>query len=56
LKTRQENEVIVTKIRPQWYRSKVTIDKTTYVFFGYSKEEVYGRAMREIEKREVFKR
>lgn len=51
----QENSVAIYKIGPQWYKAMVTIGKTKHTFFGYSKEEVQGRAMRELEKKGAFK-
>ena len=51
----QENEVAVYKIGPNWYKAMVTVDKTKHTFFGYSKEEVQGRALRELEKKGAFK-
>lgn len=49
----QENNVAVYKIGPQWYKATVTVGKSKHTFFGYSKEEVQGRAMRELEKKGV---
>lgn len=50
---RKENEVVVYKIGPKWYKSMVTIGTTKHTFFGYSREEVAGRAKQEIEKKEA---
>lgn len=45
----------IYKIGPQWYKSTVTIGKSKHTFFGYSKEDVTGRAMRQLEKSGVAK-
>jgi len=50
---RQENEMVVYKIGPKWYKSMVTVGTTKHTFFGYSREEVAGRAKQEIEKKEA---
>ena len=47
----QENDVAVYKIGPQWYKATVVVGKSKHTFFGYSKEEVQGRAMRELDKK-----
>lgn len=49
----KENEVTVYKIGPSWYKSMVTIGTTKHTFFGYSREEVAGRAKQEIAKKET---
>ena len=50
---KQENEMSVYKIGPNWYKSMVTIGTTKHTFFGYSREEVAGRAKQEIAKKET---
>jgi len=50
---RKENDVTVYKIGPNWYKSMVTIGTTKHTFFGYTREEVAGRAKLEIEKKEM---
>ena len=50
---KQENEMSVYKIGPKWYKSMVTIGTTKHTFFGYSREEVAGRAKQEIAKKET---
>ena len=51
----QENEMAIFKIGPNWYKATVKIGTTKHTFFGYSREEVQGRALRELEKKGVFK-
>jgi len=46
--------VVVYKIGPKWYKSMVTIGTTKHTFFGYSREEVAGKARRELQKAEVL--
>jgi hypothetical protein len=36
--------VTVYRIGPNWYKSMVTIGTTKHTFFGYTREEVAGRA------------
>lgn len=50
---RKENDVTVYKISPNWYKSMVTIGTTKHTFFGYTREEVAGRAKQEIAKKEM---
>ena len=50
---KQESDVTVKKIGHNWYSSMVTIGSTKHTFFGYSREEVAGRAKQEIEKKET---
>jgi hypothetical protein len=45
--------VTVYRIGPNWYKSMVTIGTTKHTFFGYTREEVAGRAKQEIAKRET---
>ena len=45
--------MVVYKIGPKWYKSMVTIGTTKHTFFGYSREEVAGRAKQEIAKKET---
>ncbi len=51
---KQESDVTVKKIGHNWYRSMVTIGSTKHTFFGYSREEVAGKARRELQKAEVL--
>lgn len=51
---KQENEVTVYKIGPNWYKSMVTIGTTKHTFFGYSREEVAGRAKQELKNKGVI--
>jgi hypothetical protein len=45
--------VTVYRIGPNWYKSIVTIGTTKHTFFGYTREEVAGRAKQEIAKKEM---
>lgn len=51
---KQEAEMVVYKVGPKWYKSMVTIGTTKHTFFGYSREEVAGKARRELQKAEVI--
>lgn len=46
--------MVVYKVGPKWYKSMVTIGTTKHTFFGYSREEVAGKARRELQKAEVI--
>ncbi len=46
--------MVMCKIGPKWYKSMVTIGTTKHTFFGYSREEVAGKARRELQKAEVI--
>ena len=50
---KQGNDVTVYKIGPNWYKSMVTIGTTKHTFFGYSREEVAGRAKQELKNKGV---
>lgn len=43
----------VYKIGPSWYKSMVTIGTTKHTFFGYSREEVAGKAKQELKNKGV---
>lgn len=47
----QENNVAIYKIGPQWYKAVIKIGNVKHSFFGYSKEEVQGRAIQEAAKK-----
>lgn len=44
----------VYRIGPNWYKSMVTIGKSKHTFFGYSREEVAGKAKQELKNKGVI--